>query len=172
MQSDDVGKALSSIEVTTGIGAAIGAALGGLLYDLGRFLLPMLVAACLPLCMIPFTARWLPDDSPSEGDEAGEGIPPADEDEASGKRRRGLACRRDLQRGMTCVSLFFSATVFEGLNPLFEPHLKRAVIGRIAAVLLEAQGQPPNDPSAIANLARPTDPLPSIDPRLASSDPT
>ena len=46
---DDMGKALSTIEVTTGVGAAMGAAMGGALYELGAFtwfgafLLPLLV---------------------------------------------------------------------------------------------------------------------------------
>lgn len=118
---DDTGKALSSIEVTTGIGAAIGAALGGWLYNLGAFLLPMLAATCLPLCMIPFVARWLPSEV---AEDDGDNEAPASKDgSAAGVAARRL--RMWLRRCVTCTSLFFSAVVFEGLNPLFEPHLER-----------------------------------------------
>ena len=46
--------------MTTGTGAAVGAALSGWLYPLGGFLLPMTVGAVLPLAVLPIARLYLP----------------------------------------------------------------------------------------------------------------
>ena len=71
-----LGKVLSLVEVTTGLGAALGAAMGGWLYHVGEFLLPMLVGAALPLCVAPLVLTSLP---PTANSDAG-----VDEAEAGG----------------------------------------------------------------------------------------
>lgn len=59
---DDLGKVLSMIEVTTGLGAAFGAAAGGWLYSVGGFALPMGMGTLLPLCVLPAVIRILSSD--------------------------------------------------------------------------------------------------------------
>lgn len=128
---DDLGKALSAVEVTTGTGAAIGAALSGWLYPLGGFFLPMVVGAVLPLLVVPIAYAFLPrdgrdPDSPSEAVDGGEQLLSGEASVASGwaDYNRSSWARR-VSRYSTCVSLFLAASVFEGLNPLLEPHLKQ-----------------------------------------------
>ena len=114
---------LSMVEMTTGLGAALGAALGGWLFYLGDFLLPMLVGAALPLCVLPLVGAALP--SGSEGVAVDREVAEAaggdgEEEGAIGPPSAARKCASFA----TCASLFFSAVVFEGLNPLLEPHLK------------------------------------------------
>ena len=111
---EDMGKALSAVEITTGVGAALGAALGGWLYALGSWTLPMAVAGLLPLSVLPLVARALPAEMPSTG---------CDADSTAG----GLGdIEWTVARMVSCASLVLSAMIFEGLNPLLEPHLHRA----------------------------------------------
>lgn len=141
-----LGKALSAVEVTTGTGAAIGAMLSGWLYPLGGFFLPMLVGAVLPLLVLPVAHAYLPAETRADtrADNAGEStmreaplLPdaatPAHCDDAPNAATAGHAdgtlCARRLARAATCCSLVLAAAVFEGLNPLLEPHLKRAPYG-------------------------------------------
>ena len=129
---DDLGKALSAIEVTTGTGAALGAALAGLLYPLGGFFLPIAVGAALPLLVLPIVCSCLPRKGYDKGGEA-ESELLGGAASAPGASRLALASAdpwsRRVARGATCVSLVLAAAVFEGLNPLLEPHLKRHPYG-------------------------------------------
>ena len=131
---DDLGKALSVVEVTTGVGAALGAALGGYLYYLGQytwvgsFMLPMLVGCTLPLSVCPCVLLILSSVTDANGDAAAAGTrtepsAPSTTPEGAGVMDGSAASSRSLI-GLTCtaVSLAISATVFEGLNPLLEPH--------------------------------------------------
>jgi MFS family permease len=69
---DDLGKAFAVVEVTTGVGAAVGAAMGGYLYYIGEsawcgpFMLPMLVASAFPLCVVPCVLLNLSDVAAAE----------------------------------------------------------------------------------------------------------
>ena len=127
----DLGKVLGYVEMTTGIGAALGAALGGWLFHAGGFFLPMCVGSALPLVVLPLVGSSLPtgdpgaegeaeaaeEDGEANGSRAGDG-----DGDGDGSDARGPA--RNAARFATCTSLFFAAVVFEGLNPLLEPHLK------------------------------------------------
>ena len=129
---DHLGKAMAGVEVATGVGAAIGAALGGVAYQacahtptppharlrahprahpradqvgerlFGAFLTPLLVAALLPMCTVPAVLALLPP------------VRPAPEDSSP------LGQLVTLPRLMICVSLLFAGAACEGLNPLFE----------------------------------------------------
>ena len=139
---DDLGKALSLVEVVTGVGAALGAEMGSVLYVIGAptavgaFLLPMLVASALPLTAMPLAIAVL-DDATGEDDAGADAAAPStgkktEQEEAQQQHEPPLAAGEPpeprvlpLSRACTAVSLGLSATVFEGLNPLLEPHLAR-----------------------------------------------
>ena len=133
----DLGKALSSIEVTTGIGAAMGAAAGGYLYTVSGFFLPMAVGAAVLLLVLPIAICYLPRSAGEGGGGADGGAGgddaklPAElqsaEPQPPTRYKSGPfhGVGRRLGRIATCASLALGAAVFEGLNPLLEPHLKR-----------------------------------------------
>jgi amino acid transporter/MFS family permease len=118
----NLGKALSGMEVAGGMGSAIGAALGGALYeagaslpfDDGQFMAPMIATVALGLLILPVVLAVLPSNLI--------GIPVPGRSATPFKRqtiRQALTFRRIV----TIVSLLLCAMTFEGLNPIFEPHL-------------------------------------------------
>ena len=146
---DDLGKAFAVVEVTTGVGAAAGAAMGGYLYYIGEnswcgpFMLPMLIACAFPLCVVPCVLLNLSDVAAAEelngggggvrgggsGGGSGNGscnggaAPAAGAAGALATKGTPDASSRSMI-GLTCtaLSLALSAAFFEGLNPLLEPH--------------------------------------------------
>ena len=112
-------KALASIEFTTGIGSALGALIGGTLYEagarspLGAFMLPLATAAGLSLVTAPLALAFLPTRS----------MMADDDDPSAGGHARGVFGHLTAWRCVPLVSLLLSAVIFEGLNPLYEPHL-------------------------------------------------
>ena len=118
----NLGKALSGMEVAGGMGSALGAALGGTLYeagaslpfDDGQFMAPMIATVAMGLLILPVVLAVLPSNLI--------GTPGAGRSATPFKRqtiRQALTFRRIV----TIVSLLLCAMTFEGLNPIFEPHL-------------------------------------------------
>ena len=120
-------------QVTTGVGAAIGAAMGGCLYDfgkqtpLGAFMLPMVVACILPLTVLPLVFYCFGDQRNEEGGirTAVRGGSSVGSDDGGNSIHSGERGKREqrVSRACTLLSLAFSAMLFEGINPLLEPHL-------------------------------------------------
>jgi MFS family permease len=133
MEGEDghLGVALSSVEVCTGVGAAAGTALGGLLFSFGgatpfgAFLFPFVVGAALPLLLVPLCWHALRGRQPPQQ------LQPASTAAAAAggggdTRRSPLYQRRELLRRLpTAVSVVACAAVCETLNPILSPHMLR-----------------------------------------------
>ena len=127
-----LGVALSSVEVCTGVGAAAGTALGGLLFSLGgatpfgEFLFPFVVGAALPLSLVPLCWHALKTRPPPAPQSASAAAEAAVGGGGGGRRRSPLYQRRELLRRLpTAVSVVACAAVCEALNPILSPQMLR-----------------------------------------------
>ena len=120
-----LGVALSSVEVCTGVGAAAGTALGGLLFSLGgatpfgEFLFPFVVGAALPLSLVPLCWHALEGRQLPPQQSASAAAAAATAAGGGGARRRSPLFRRHelLRRLPTALSVVACAAVCETLNP-------------------------------------------------------
>ncbi|GAB1603034.1 MFS-type transporter SLC18B1-like [Argonauta hians] len=105
---DDISTAFGITETFVGIGLAVGPALGGALYSVGGFFLPFVVVGTIFWCVVPFNF-WL-----------------------LSKRKDWKVEHRNTVRPLLkspmlivmCFIIFMSSTVWAGLDPILEPHLR------------------------------------------------
>ncbi|KAL1524134.1 hypothetical protein AB1Y20_019043 [Prymnesium parvum] len=126
---DHLGKALAGVELATGSGAALGAAIGGWAYQEGSalfgevqysglsdsaasFVAPLLVGSALPLCLLPAVLLTLP-------------TKPADPPKEEAVEHAPLGRHVTYSRVSVAFSLLCAGAACEGLNPILAPHFMR-----------------------------------------------
>ncbi|CAI9728816.1 MFS-type transporter SLC18B1-like isoform X1 [Octopus vulgaris] len=106
---DDISTAFGITETFVGIGLAVGPALGGALYSVGGFILPFVVVGSIFWCVVPFTF-WI----------------------LSKRKDWKVEQKKNIMRPLLkspmlivmCFVIFMSSTVWAGLDPILEPHLR------------------------------------------------